>query len=132
MLLLDTQALVWSRLGNRSLGRRAAEHIEHALRTGDAAVSAMTFWEIALLRSKDRMELVDDVSVWRAELLDAGLVEIPLDGEIGIRANLLPNFHNDPADRIIVATALAGHQLMTSDRRILRWNGNLNTLDARE
>ena len=52
------------------------------------------------------------------------------DGEIGIRANELPDFHPDPADRIIVATAMNGHQLVTADRRILDWSGNLRRLDA--
>ena len=48
------------------------------------------------------------------------LTEIPVNGEIGIRANNLPNFHPDPADRIIVATALEGHRLLTADELILR------------
>ena len=50
---------------------------------------------------------------WRARLLDEGLVEIPVDGTIATRAGLLPNMHGDPADRIIIATALEGHQLVT-------------------
>ena len=42
----------------------------------------------------------------------------------------LVDFHRDPADRIIVATALQGHQLVTEDRRILAWPGPLNRLRA--
>ena len=64
------------------------------------------------------------------ELLDQGLIEIPVDGEIGIRANLLQDFHADPADRIIVATALNVYALVTADERILEWPGELNRLDA--
>ena len=44
----------------------------------------------------------------------------------------LPNFHPDPADRIIVATALEGHRLLTADELILGWSGSLDRLDARE
>ena len=62
--------------------------------------------------------------------LNQGIVEISVDGEIGIRANGLKNFHADPADRIIVATALYGHRLVTADRRILDWPGDLYRLDA--
>ncbi len=40
--------------------------------------------------------------------------------------------HGDPADRLIVATALGGHQLLTADQRILNWPGPLSRLDARE
>jgi PIN domain nuclease of toxin-antitoxin system len=57
-------------------------------------------------------------------------VEIPVDGEIGIRATGLADFHGDPADQLIVATALGGHQLVTADERILDWPGALGRLRA--
>ena len=132
MLLLDTQALVWSRIDDSRLGSRARGHIDSALQEGEAKVSAITFWEIAMLQDKRRIDLLSDLRSWRMGLLNDGLVEISVDGEIGIRANRIPNFHPDPADRIIVATALQGHRLLTSDRRILDWSGDLARLDARE
>ena len=85
-----------------------------------------------MLLDKGRITLPDDIVPWRATLLAAGLIEIPVNGEIGIRANNLPNFHPDPADRIIVATALQGHRLVTADELILRWSGGLDRLDARD
>ena len=84
-----------------------------------------------MLQEKGRINLLSDVGSWRMGLLEDGLTEIPVDGEIGIRANGLANFHADPADRIIVATALRGHRLITADERILAWTGNLDRLDAR-
>ena len=78
------------------------------------------------------MRILADMRSWRATLLDDGLIEIPVDGDIGIRANSLVNFHADPADRIIVATSLGGHQLVTADQRILDWPGEVMRLDARE
>ena len=57
-------------------------------------------------RQKGRIECPDDISRWRLEQLAQGLIEIPVVGEIGIRANELIDFHADPADRIIVATAM--------------------------
>lgn len=100
---------------------------------GEAAVAAITFWEIAMRREKSQLDLDAnlDIQAWRTWLLNSGLNEIPLDGEIGIRAGLLPDLHGDPADRIIVATALAGHTLVTSDRQILDWSGQLDRIDAR-
>ena len=83
-----------------------------------------------MLVDKGRIKLVNDVLAWRHEHLEAGVVEIPVDGEIGIRAVGLAEFHADPADRLIVATALAGHRLVTSDRRILEWPGRLSRLNA--
>ena len=58
------------------------------------------------------------------------LPQLLVDGEIGIRANALANFHADPADRIIVATAMNCHQLVTADRRILDWSSGPRYLDA--
>ncbi len=132
MIILDTHALLWLRTGEARLGTGARRIIDDALRDRELAVSAMTFWEVAMLRDKNRLVFPEDVGLWRRELLGQGLVEIPVDGEIGIRANALSAFHADPADRIIVATALQGHTLVTGDRTILEWSGNLNRLDARE
>ena len=83
-----------------------------------------------MLVNRGRIRLADDVRSWRREHLEQGVVEIPVDGEIGIRAVELTEFHSDPADRLIVATALAGHRLVTPDRRILEWPGKLNRLRA--
>ena len=130
MIIADTHALVWLWTGVDHLGPNARATIDGALRDGDLAVSAMTFWEVALLRAKDRLDFPEDVTAWRRELLSQGLIEIPVDGEIGIRANELDDFHADPADRIIVATAMNGHQLVTADRRILDWSGSLRCVDA--
>ena len=130
VILLDTQVLLWSRFGAARLGRRARQQIERSAREGSVAVSAVSFWEVAMLHHKGRLTLLRSVASWRQALLQEGLVEIPMDGEIGIRAATLPDFHADPADRLIVATALEGHRLVTADRRILDWPGQLSRLDA--
>ena len=130
MLLLDTNALLWLRSGDGRLGTVARGEIERAWQSDELAVSAISFWEVAMLAAKGRLRLDANVLAWRREHLEQGVVEIPVDGETGIRAAELPDFHADPADRLIVATALAGHRLMTSDRRILEWSGSLNRLDA--
>ena len=130
MILLDTHVLIWLWTGDVRLGTGARRVIDDALRDPGLAVSAITFWEVAMLRDKGRLDFTEDVGLWRRELLGQGLAEIPVDGEIGIRANALPGFHANPADRIIVSTALEGRRLLTADAGILRWSGNLNRLDA--
>lgn len=84
-----------------------------------------------MLGRKGRLEFAIDFPALRLSLRDLDLVEIPVDGRIAVRAGLLRDLHGDPADRIIVATALAGHRLVTADRRILEWKGSLNRHDAR-
>ncbi len=43
---------------------------------------------------------------------------------------LLWQQQGDPADRLIVATALEGHQLVTADHRLLQWPSHLSRLRA--
>jgi PIN domain nuclease of toxin-antitoxin system len=132
VILLDTHVLLWERFGYGNLGRRARGVIERAVRDGEVAISAITFWEVAMLHEKRRLTLLRDIASWREGLLRDGLVEIPMDGEIATRAGLLRDLPGEPADRVIVATALAGHRLITADQHILDWPGALSRLDATE
>ena len=79
---------------------------------------------------KGRLGFDLDLDAWRDRLLDQGLVEVPVDGAIAARAGLLQDIHGDPADRLIVATALEGHRLVNADRGILEWPGRLSRLRA--
>ena len=130
MILLDTHTLIWLLLDDPRLGRQARQVIGRDWPDNNVGVSAITFWEIAMLYEKGRLELLVDIGTWRVSLLNDGLVEVPVDGEIAARAGLLPDMRGDPADRIIVATTLDRHRLVTADRRILEWPGRLNRLDA--
>ena len=131
-MLLDTQVLLWLRLGDSRLGPEARNLIEEVWQLDEIAVSAISFWEVAMLALKGRIRLPESVSTWRLRQLEEGIIEIPLDGATAVRAGLLSEMHGDPADRIIVATALGGHKLMTADQRILDWPGRVTRLDARE
>ena len=130
MILLDTHVLVWQEQGDRRLGRRTRQLIDRALEGGEAAVSAISFWEIGMRVQKGDLDFALDLDAWRRDLIRQGLVEIPVDGHIAARAGLLPGMHGDPADRLIVATALENHQLVTADQRILAWPGQLSRSDA--
>ena len=132
MILLDTHVLIWMDEGNMSLGNKAIELINHALLAGELAVWAISFWEVAMLLQKQRLAMQLEVDIWRKELLENGLLEISLDGATGIRAGGLQKFHGDPADRLIVATALDNSAtLLTADEKILTWDKRLRTIDAR-
>ncbi len=130
MILVDTHVLVWLAEGNTSLGPKAVRLIERAYSTGGIRVSAFSFWEIGMLVEKKR--IAADAAQMRASSLRAGIVEVAVDGKLALAAARLTSFHGDPADRIIVATALElDATLATADERILGWRGGLSTLDAR-
>lgn len=84
-----------------------------------------------MLHSRGRLSLPKPPEVWRKELLDAGLIEWPLGGDIGILANSLEGLHKDPADRFLAATAISHDlALMTADERLLGWKHALKRIRA--
>lgn len=132
MILLDTHALIWLDSGSSRLGVNAHHLIDQSLKDNDLFVSAISFWEVGMLVEKGRLKLQLDLFVWRLSLLDNGLQEIPLQGDTALSSACLSDFHGDPADRIIVATAIrAGASLCTADEKILNWKEKLLRLDAR-
>lgn len=132
MIFLDTHVLIWLDQDSARLGENTRRMAENALAEDAAAVSAISFWEVAMLVRKGRIRTSIDLSQWRTELLEAGLVELPIDGETGVQAAHLDELHGDPADRLIVAGALrTGSTLVTADDRLLAWSGQLQRIDAR-
>lgn len=130
MILLDTHILVWLVQGNSLLGDQIRAELDDAFRNESVAISAISFWELCMLQKKGRVQL-PPMRPWRNELLDMGLIEITIDGECSIVSNQLTDFHPDPADRFIVATAIIlDATLVTADRRILDWSGNLKRLNG--
>jgi len=101
MLLLDTHVLVWLDEGSSRLGPEALQAINRAPAAGQLGVASISFWEIAMLVRKSRLDIRIELYVWRLELLQSGLLEIPLQGSTAIRAGQLQEFHGDPADRMI-------------------------------
>ena len=131
-VLLDTHALVWLMADDASLGRRSGELAEEARTTDGLFVSAVSFWELAMLSARGRVTLDRPVRAWRHSVLALGIDEVPLSGSLGILATELEGFPADPADRMIAATAMeAGATLVTADASILAWTGHLIRHDAR-
>ena len=107
--------------------------IEVAWRAGLLVVSAISFWEAAMLAERERISLPTSPERWRANWLRAGLLEISIDGWIALQSCQLTKSHRDPAVLFVVATALDRNlPLMTADKKILEWEGTLNRLDASE
>ena len=123
-LLLDTNVLLRLAVGSDDISESFKQDVESGLARGGIAVSTMTFVEITRLHHHGRIDLGCHPSVWRRERRRAGLREVPIGGEIAVESVLLMNtgFHSDPADQLIVATAmLAGMRLATTDRKIIGW-----------
>ena len=132
MILLDTHVLLWLDCDAPQLGAQTRDQIRDFWGRHQVAVSAISFWEVAMLQERGRISLAVPALVWRDDWLKAGLTELPLDGRVAVQAAELKPFHPDPADRFICATAQArGLALATADRAILDWTASLPRLNAR-
>jgi len=115
-VVLDTHAWVWMCAGDK----RARALVNFS---GRAIVSAISVWEVAMLAEKERLILKPNVDRWIEANLEPPVELEPIHPSICIESCRLPDFHGDPADRLIVATALTlGLPLITADVKIHEWN----------
>jgi PIN domain nuclease of toxin-antitoxin system len=119
LIVLDTHALLWWALDPDQLSevaRSAVLDMEH--RGGFA--SAISIWEIAIKVKRGKLELPISVEEFTRRIERGAVVElVPVDTSIWLRSVALPWKHADPADRVIVATALMrGLPILTKDTLI--------------
>lgn len=121
MIVLDTHTVVWWVSGDATLSKKAKAAIEQELDGGEIIVSAISAWEIAMLVEREKLVLSLDVASWLKTVSAIDVIRfVPVDPEIAINSVNLPGeFHKDPADRMIVATARKfGVPLVTKDEKI--------------
>ena len=124
MIVLDTHIWIWWVHGSDRLSQTQLEVIE-ANEDGVIGVSAISLWEIAKLVENGRLELPVSLEKWFSQALNyPGVQIIELTPEIATESTRLPGeFHRDPADQIIVATArVMKCKLVTSDEKILNYS----------
>ena len=131
MIHLDTHILVRLLAGDDALGGPLIDLLSEALSRSGLAVSAMVFTEVAQLHLRGRVDLGMSPERWMQERKRDGLRIVPVTPEIAVRSAMLEttDFHGDPMDRLIAATAMSGdHTLVTADRRIVDWAGRTRLL----
>lgn len=121
--LLDTCAALWVVAG--AISQKAANALAEARRQSlQVYISPITAWEIGMLARKGRFRSQYSPQRWFEELMalpDAALADMP--AKVLMESSFLPGeFHFDPADRIIAATAREyGYTVMTRDRALLEY-----------
>jgi PIN domain nuclease of toxin-antitoxin system len=81
--------------------------LDHIATADKLAVSAISCWEIAWLHRRGRLELTVPLEQWTDWALgDSGVICLPVQREIAMLSANLPEHHRDPADRMIIATAI--------------------------
>ena len=122
MIVLDTHVWAWFVSNPELLSIKAKKIVDAAIEDKCILISSISVWEIALLVVKKRLKLTLDVADWIGKSEALPFVKfIPINNSIAIKSVNLPEpLHNDPADRIIIATAILEEAtLVTKDKQIL-------------
>lgn len=105
--------------------RAAVDKVASTRKNGGViAVSVMSAWEIGMLVSKGRLPFIKSPLAWFEGFVEAGATSVEgIDSELLVESSFLPGaVHNDPADRIIIATARSRNlEIITRDRAILAY-----------
>lgn len=121
MILLDTHIWWWAITEPDRLSPRTRTLIEDADET-ERTIASISLWEFAMMATKNKIHLEISPKDWlRHALYTVGTRVLELTEEIALASCTLPDdFHKDPADRIIVATArIHNALLLTKDEKIL-------------
>ena len=115
-LLLDTHIWLWTLSDPKRIGRRVLQQLKEE--ANELWLSPISTYEALTLHHKGRFEIDGNLTEWLARAT-AGTREAPLTHEIALVARQL-SLHQDPADRILVATAeVLDLTLVTADERLL-------------
>jgi len=124
MIVLDTHTWIWFISKPEVLSKRAKKAVSAAVKEKNVLISSISAWEVALLVIKKRLTLSLDVTDWIAKSEGLPFIHfIEISNSIAVKSVNLPQpLHPDPADRIIIATALsAGVPLVTKDKKLLNY-----------
>ena len=125
MIVLDTHAWIWW-VSSPTLLSEASKHIiDEAVTERNIFISSISAWEVAILVSRGRLKLTMSASDWVAASEALPFVDfVPVSNSIALKSVQLPGaLHNDPADRIIIATAVSlGAVLVTKDEKIRNYS----------
>ena len=128
--LLDTHILLYWLSSDEKLSAEQLHVIDSGSQLQPLLVSDITLWEVATLHSLGRIKLSIPLRDWLERAVAPPLVmRVGISPAIAAAVASLPDrFHRDPADRILVATALVlGATFLTQDRRIIE-SGIVTTL----
>jgi PIN domain nuclease of toxin-antitoxin system len=120
-IMLDTCGLIWLVNGGGKISEDTLKLIEKA---DIVYVSAATALEVGCKAAIKKLELPMNPEKWYGKVLSIhDLVEIPITGKIALFSASLPLIHNDPADRIIIATAILNRlPVVTHDSRFSQYS----------
>jgi PIN domain nuclease of toxin-antitoxin system len=117
-LLLDTHILIWWATDSNRLPNRCREVILN--QENLVYFSSLSIWEVAIKYGKGLIPLPS--MLLYEEALSAGLLEAPFTARHAARVEQLPEIHQDPFDRGLIAQALDfPFTLVSQDKKLRKY-----------
>ncbi len=122
MILLDTHALLWWTLDPERLSARAVKECARLQEEG-GCISSISIWEIGIKLKNKKLDIGMDIGEYASRVKMLPMLEIvPVDESIWVESLMLEWENRDPADRVIVATAIKRRcSLVSRDEKIARF-----------
>lgn len=119
-ILADTSIILWALADIGRLPERALQVLTEP--ANKMAFSLVSIWEIAIKHMLKKPDFAADPELVLGTLRDNGWEEIGISGKHIVSLGALPDLHNDPFDRLLIAQArVQGVPLLTADSKIMQY-----------
>lgn len=128
MYLLDTCTYIWLVSDPKKLSPEVQKRIQFDHQ--GLLISSILGFEIGILVKKKRIILPQKTEEWLNHTQEFfGIKEIPMTSKIALLSTQLPKIHDDPVDRIIIATAIENNlTILTPDQHIKAYKKRVKVL----
>jgi len=125
MIIADTHIIIWDALKPDLLSKKAREELRIANETDGILFCEISLWEIAMLMQKKRIKIdISYLEFINLLISSNNYIFKGISPEIAeLSVNLPEEINQDPADRIICATAIRTNTpLITADKELRKSN----------
>ncbi len=110
--LLDTHTLIWFIEGDGKLHQNLKSAIENP--ENQIFVSIVTFWEIAIKQSLNKLELNNSIEDYINKVTENNIAIVSVSFEHILKLTTLPFYHRDPFDRMLIVQAIIENMVVIS------------------
>lgn len=116
MYLLDTHILLWYFHDDA----RLSDETKNIISDNDVSISIASLWEIAIKKGLGKLKIDESVSDLEQACIEQGIGIVPIKTKYLEIIQTLPYIHNDPFDRLIIATAVSDEMTLITDDNIIK------------
>jgi PIN domain nuclease of toxin-antitoxin system len=126
VILVDTHAVIWLTQEQKLLSDAASVALAEGRREGRLAIADITLREIAMQVSRRRVTVSTPIDVY-LRFIESLFKVVPIDARVAEQSvRFGPDYPNDPADRLIGATAVVYRARLITKDEAIRASGEVN------